>query len=140
MAVFFLPVPSRYTGGQDSRDYDSQKPERISGHVDSKPTGLVGGGPAGAPQLSVSPGARGPPLAPRPRHGARGGGGVVSPRVWLRHVRGLEEDEQAPGNGVRRGGRARGPGLGPAAVAGSQGIPVSVLARTAPRDSRAKLS
>ena len=42
VVVFFLLVPSRYPGGQDSQDYDSQTPERVSGHVAGK---AVGRGP-----------------------------------------------------------------------------------------------
>lgn len=108
VVVFFLPVPSRYTGGRGSWDYHSQTPERVAGHVARKDAELVGGGPAGAPHLSVTPGARGSPLVPRPHHGARGRRGDASPRVRLGHLRGPEEDEQAPGNGGPRGGRARG--------------------------------
>lgn len=53
------------------------------------------GGPAGAPHLPVTPEPRAP-LVPRPHYGARGRRGDASPRVGLGHLRGPEEDEQAP--------------------------------------------
>lgn len=46
----------------------------------------------------------------RTQHGARGRSGDASPRVRPGHIRGPEEDEQAPGNGGRGWGRARWPG------------------------------
>lgn len=68
--------------------------------------GRLGPGLAGAPQLSVTPGAAGR-LGPwKARHGARGRRGDASPGVRLGHLRGPEEDEQAPGKGGPRGGRA----------------------------------
>ena len=67
---------------------------------------LPGQGQAGALQLSAIPGAgrlpRCAPLVPCPRphrrhqHGARQHRGGASPRVRLGHLRGPEEDEQAP--------------------------------------------
>lgn len=47
-------------------------------------------------------------MARIPRHGARGRRGDAPPHVGLGHLRGPKEDEQAPGNGRPRGGRARG--------------------------------
>lgn len=109
MVVFSLPVFFRYTGGQDSRDYHSQTPEQVAGHVARKDAGLVVvGGPARCSASVCDTLSRRAPLARIPCHGARGRRGDASPHVGLGHLRGPEEDEQAPGNGRPRKGRARG--------------------------------
>lgn len=67
----------------------------------------------------------------RARHGARGRRGHASPGLRLGHLRGPEEDEQAPGKGDPRWGRAR--EQEKAATAGSRGSLGRARARTAPR-------
>lgn len=83
IVVFLFSIRTGRTRDRDSRDYDSQTPKHVAGHVVRKNAGLVGGA-CGAPQPFVTTGAGGPLWPPEtlPWY-ARAPWGRTSPRpAW----------------------------------------------------------